>query len=133
MGDGFDEAPAQWGGHAGIGFEQAVLGVACVAAEDLVAAGAWQHAFESRRARVFGAEVGRYRRTVAEWFIIFAGDDRNRSDDVGGLQVILAAAAAVALSSAARVFHFVKTGGVEADREGIDRTATCGGQRTDHG
>ena len=43
------------------------------------------------------------------------------------------AAAAVTLGGTARIFHFVESGGVEADGKGVDRCAARGGQGADDG
>ncbi len=107
--DRLDQPAPQQGGQVGIGLEQALLGIARIAAEYFIAAVAGQHVLESCFARSLGAEIGRHGRVVAERLVVFTRDDGNRGHDVGGLQVILVGAAAVAFDGAARVFHLVET------------------------
>ena len=132
-GDRLDHAMTEQGRQAIVVFEQALLRVAGVAAEDLVAAVACQHALEASLARRPGAEIGRHRGVVAERFVILACDDRHGGHDVCRLQVILVCAAGIALGGAARVFHFIEAVGVETDRKRVDWPAACGSQRPNHG
>ena len=68
--------------------ELILLGIARVAAEQLVPAVAAQHAFDSVGAREPGAAVGRDRRRIAERLVVGGGNKRDGGDHVGGRHVV---------------------------------------------
>ena len=131
--DRFDQPASQQCGQMDVSLEQPLLGIAGVAAEYFIAAVAGQHVRESRFARRLSAEIGGHCRVVAERLVVFTGDDGDCRHDVGGLQVVLVAAAAVALGGATGVFHFIESVGVEADGKSVDRRIARGSEGADHG
>src|SRR5438552_17453856 len=94
--------------NVAVSLEHFLLGVAGVAAENLVAAVAGEEDFDPVLARDLGADVSRRRGVVAEGLVVGAGDDRYGFDDILRRHVILASAGAQMLRRDARVLHLVE-------------------------
>src|SRR5512144_2894693 len=80
---------ADYGGELAIDIEQALLRVACVAAEELVSAIAREHDVDARVPCLLRAPVRWNYRRVAERLVAGSGDARNAGRDVVWRHVVL--------------------------------------------
>ena len=103
--------------------EDALLGVAGVAAEELVATVAGQHLAYAIFSRHLGAVVGGQRRRVAEGLVVVRGHGGDAAHQVIGRDVVLVVLGAETPGGDAGVLHLVVALGLEADRIGGRRLA----------
>src|SRR5204863_7850282 len=112
---GLDNSVAQWQWYCPVSLEDLLLGVACVAPEDLVSTIAREQDLDPVLARHARAEIGRRRRIVAEWLVISTRNDGYDVGDVLRRDVVLVRTSAQMPRGDARVFHLVKAFPREAD------------------
>jgi hypothetical protein len=121
----------QRGGQSPVTFEHLLIGVACVAPEDFVAAVTGQHHRASVLARHAGTQVGRHGRSVPERLVVQRRDPGDCSRHVGGRHIVFVGLAAEMGGRDAGVLHLIEAFRVEAD--GIGVRAVSGNTRHDAG
>ena len=125
-----DQRPAQACRYGPVGFEDLLLGVTDVAAENLVAAVARKHHADTVRMRHPGAQVRGHRRRVAERLVVRCRYDRNSIDDILRRDVVLVRLGRKVSGSYPRILHFVEPVGREADGVCTGRAAAHFGEKS---
>ncbi len=125
--DRLDHSVAQRTGQIAVDRIEVLLGVALVAAEQLVAAVAAEQRVYPVVPGELGAVVGRHRRGVSIGLVVDGGNQGNGAHHVVGRDIVFVVPRSEMPRGDARVLHFVVALGLEADRiraRGLPRDLT---------